>query len=453
MKQSDWNGYINEIVFCLSLHLESIDEGDRYIRQFIHMLLKNNDGIWVPGIYKEDSRQILADSFNVSFDNEQLKFEQNYEGIHTRFLGSVIISDPTLLISASNCQRYVISVRRIHDGYSFMFFMFSKPPKSPIIQVIQHFDSLEKEAGFILNSFEKLTPDLFTSRQIGPATKYSIFKNITANVNIEVEIENPESEWSHFLSRHFCAEGINHTRLPRSVFDNNSIVIRHPSYHYSAELGEWYLLFPTDCDLSESQIVRFVDILASIEYYYTRFFYLIRGASQIGVNINKRTNEILSILHNAQIKDSSPASIRALLGETTLQTRELLQEYPKADRLLEEASHMYYDCGYLLDAIIQQSAYTQILETRSSPSIEGVAESIKLELQMRMYHIREGVYRVISRSFSAVNSLSDLVKAHFDANSQDVMLRQTKQIKYLTILLTILTIISLYLVIRQLKLL
>ena len=303
---SSWNGRIIRLVTCLCFHIESLDEGDQLIRQSLHSSLTVGKGQWRPGEFWTESRSVGPDSFELEFNRAQDDYEEFYEGIRTRFLGSAIINHPNLIVAGAKSFKYVICVRRIHDSYTLMLYAFARNANTPLNRIQQRINTLRSELDGVQNFLERAAPRLFQERLLGPPTLFLTFPRLTERVALQDEIVSVDSQWARFVDRSLCAKGVDHTRLPRSLVDHDSIIVRHPSYHYSASLGEGYLIIPAQTELTDSTLVRHIDSLSRVELYYTRFLYLLKSASGIVAKINRVTNDMLSSLMESPLKDIPP---------------------------------------------------------------------------------------------------------------------------------------------------
>ena len=435
---------IRRLGFCLSLHIEAYDDIDAIIKTMVASMFSLSSVFWKPGNFWREEQLEDKEKFTVSFDREISVFDNYYEGIQTRNIGSLIINHSNSFIENSKSSQYIISFRKIHDGYEIMLFAFGETLSIGLVNCVDLYNSLESEIMQISEVLFESAPIKFRSNLVGPTTVFYIINKLDKNTSLEEELTNPTSDYSTFLQKVFCSKGVEYKKLPRSYIDNKLILIRHPSYHFYREMSEKYLLLPISTEIDIPSLMRTVDIFSSIEYYFTRFFLFIRIAYDKLHEIEKKTQSIFPFLEKVLLSKPPYKEASALLDEINTRSNYLFVTYSKVDKIQEEADHMYSDAMYLISGVVTPSSYSQLNEKRLSQTIEGVAESIGQEMQMRSYHTKNSISRAVGRSYTTISSVSNLTRANYELFLNKTMVNYTKEIKHLTILIAVLTIVIVF---------
>jgi len=432
----------NCLGFCQALHIEPYSGIDNIISSMIEGMLVHPNAFWKPGTYWSDSKIKYPDQFYEDFLKEIRNFDKYYEGIQTRNIGSIILKDPKSILEQSVSSRYIISFRKIHEGYVILVIALQKSVKSALDDYIEEFKSLENEVNKLSAILFEIAPKEFKSCLCGLPTCFYLFPYLDNVTEFNKMLEKPSSEFHNFVQTFFCAQGISCSNLPRSCVENRVMVIRHPSYHYFPEMREKFLILPIEKNVDTSIIVRITDIFSSIEYYFTRFFMIIRAISSEVNIVDDKTMAIFPLLEKVRLPEASFKEAKPLIAQITSTFQELLSKYSTLDKVQVEAEHMFNDSNYLISGIVSSSSYSQITEKRLSDTIEGAAESIGLEMNMRLHHIRSGIMRYVGRSYSTISSASNLIHTHIGLLMNKTMVDYTRHIKYLTIIMAVLALIT-----------
>ena len=201
------------------------------------------------------------------------------------------------------------------------------------------------------------------------------------------------------------------------------------------------MFIPSSTQIEPYTLIRSIDVFSSIEHFFTRFFGMTRIASLALGEIHVDTNPIFPLLEEVSFSELSPKKTDSILKDMTNRAQNLLRKYYAADKILEEAWHAHNDATHLVNGITSPSAYSEFIETRLSDKIEGAAESIGRELQIRLPNITTLIPRSIGRSYNIVSSVSNLINSQYERLLNKTMVNYTKTIKVLTIVIVILTVI------------
>lgn len=439
----------DRLTICLGHHIESYDGIDAGTNALITHMLSYGQVFWKPGEPWSQSRLVDRDKFQSNFDRELELFHKLAKGIQTRVLGSLVISNPQELFASSQASQFIVAFRKIHDGYEMMLIASSRSIEGGLSEYSGLVELIEKECKDLAELLAGKVPELFKTRMLGPLTVFYYLPLPEHGAALENELRDPSSQMASFLQRFLCTTGVDCTRLPRSSIDASLCVVRHPSYHYTPDMSERLVVLPVDENMTNYTLLRTIDIFSSMEYYYTRFLYMIRAAEELMAETHEKSQSILYLLRDARLCSLTSGQTGPLLAEVIERGQELFDAFPTTDLLLEEAEHMYNDAGYLISGIVAQSAYGESTEKRLGQGIEGVAESIGKEMDMRLHHIKVSLPRRLGRSYNSFITVSNLIRARYDLLSNEAthllnqtMLDHTRQIKYLTILVTMLTFLA-----------
>lgn len=440
---SDKNDFsIKQISYCLSIHFASYQDIDAIIKTIISDILNHSESKWIPGNFWLNSSFEDINKFTSSFDREVNDFDKYYEGIQTRSIGSLILDASVIIKNDFILPQSIISFRKLHDGYLVMFFIFSKEINNNLKECIELFNLLKLNTDSLIEFVFKNSPEKFKNNFIGPPTVFYIINNITKKVDLEILFSDSSSSLSSFLKTYFCSKGVKYHNIHRASVGSDIFLIRHPSYHFFYDLNEKFLLIPEDLEIPRSSLFKTVDIFSSIEYYYTSFLRFIRATNFLTEEIDKKTQQLFPLFNKTRLPSLSPKETNQILDEITETSKDLFPKYPTADKAIEEAEHMFSDATYLISGIVSPSSYSQIIEKRLSPIIEGVAESIGKEMQMRLHHLRNFLPRALGRSYNKLTNATNLIRAHYELILNKTMVNYTSQIKQLTIVIVILTLIT-----------
>lgn len=434
---------IQRLAFCYGLAYHSLDNIDNVVKTLISdSLSRFHSSYWKPGNFWEMKEPEDLEKFDTSFEVELRKSKETYEGIQTRAIGSIVIDRPEILLDECNSLKHMVMFRKIHDAYLLMFMCFSNVIDTNIRDCMNSFNLLKKEAMSLSNLIFMTTAKSVRYNVIGPPFLFYLIQQIDNRIEVEEDLAQKDSDLSFFLREHFCAQGVPYKNLPRSSIDDKIIVIRHHSYHFHPEMSEKFLFFPSALQIDDSFLIRAVDIFASMEYYFTMFFWAVRTTATLVEEIDANTQPIFSVLEQARLPSLTPKETIQILTDMTSRSQTLFGIYPRADQMLQHAEHAYEDAGYLISGIVSPSSYSQLTEKRLSEIVEGAAESIGKELQMRLSHAKNKLPRILGRSYSTVNSVSNLVRAHYESILNRTMVDYTRHIKILTIAIMVLTILG-----------
>ena len=308
----------------------------------------------------------------------------------------------------------------------------------------ESFYTLEKEI-FIIHGllFEGASQDV-ENRYYLPNTVFYIINPLYTDISVDSineMLENSSSPISHFLLNYFCIKGVNPQKLPRSIIDNRFYVLRHPSYYFNQDLSEKFLLLPVYEDSNIIYWVRTIDLIASIEFYFTKFFYLIKVSYDLLSSIDSKTKSIVDSMNEMKLTSLKPKETNNVLIKLINLSQELFPQYPLCDKLQEELEHLYNDTTHLIDNILKPNIYSQASEQHVSNEIQGAIETIGNEFQMRINLILRNLPRITGRLYHTLTNITNLTRSYYEITSNKTMINYTRNIRALTIILILLTIV------------
>jgi len=400
-----------QLGFCLTLHFASLENIDEEIKSSIANFLERfPESKWKRGNYWMPSTLETLDTFNQSFEHEIKDYEKYYEGIQTRSIGSIVIENPSIILKETKVSTYIVSFRKIHESYCAMFFALSKNLNLELLDCSKVWNNLETETLHLIELLYKNKSTRFKHNLLGPATVFYLITKSTACFEpskIEEDIKDGNSILHKLPENLLCAKGVKPEKLPLSTLDNKVIVLRHPSYNFSPEMSEKFLLLPTVEEKLEFYI-RTVDILSSIEYFFTKLFKYARTIDELLTLQDEKSSLVLPLMERVSLL-SDKKEITQTTNKLSEKRMELLKLYHLANKAKYEIAHIYEAMSYLIDGALIQSSYSQILEKPMSDRIEGVIKSIKIEAEMRVRHVEMYVPRIGTRSYGLISELTKIL--------------------------------------------
>lgn len=432
---------VEQIGFCLTLHFADFNNIDAEIKSCISDFLQSFPTTkWKKGNYWSKSTFDNFNTFPVSFDQEIKDHKKYYEGIQTRNIGNIVIEDPSIVFKDNITSQYIISFRKIHDSYCVMFIAISKNIHLKLLDCPQIWENLETQTKKLIEILWKNLSDKFKNNLLGPTTVFYLLTKTTSFFNLPEIVEkiiNEDSILYIFLQKFLCAKGVKLERIPLSTLDDKVIVLRHPSYNFSPEMSEKFLFLPIEVEEIEFYM-RKIDILSSIEYYFTQLFAYAKVAGHLLEKLDKESSPIFALLKKFRFSSTDRKKTK-ILSELRESRMELLEIYHLANKVRDEIEHVYEDISYLIDGALASSSHSQTLEKQISNEVEGVIKSIGIETQMRVKHVEMYVSRIGGRSYGLSSEVSKILNEYQAEASSNNMLKSTNQIRLLTIILAIFT--------------
>lgn len=402
---------------CLSMHFASLDGVDEILKSFISRFLDTYKGSWIQGTHWQSKGEATKSSFEQSYDEELAIYQKLISGIQTRVIGNIVIDNPANLITESESSSFVISFRKIHEDYEIMMFAFAKEAETSINDFGHRFNGLEKEIFGVWESFFVNADENVKNRYYLPNTVFYFIERWNEEVPKETlvqDLNDQSSEFFKFISDYFCVQGTEPIKIPKSVIDDKFYVFRHPSYYYSQELSEKFLLMPAS-DLADlSSLIRTVDIISSVEFYFTKFFYLVRGVYGMLAEIDEKSRTLINSFYKTELTTLRQEETETELKKFIGLSHELYPKFPLCDKLIAELEHQYSDASHLIGGITANSVYSQAAEKPFTDDCQGAIATIGLEFQMRLQEILRNLPRNLGRLYHDLNSVTNLIKSYYD---------------------------------------
>lgn len=427
------NGLSKQHGYCLSMHLAHIDGIDGILKDFISRFLKKYDGSWINGTYWQSKLDPDKVYFEKAFDEEIATFYKLISGIQTRVIGNVLIDTPSNLITNSESSSYILSFRKIHEEYEIMIFAFAKEAKTPLEEFENQFNALEKEIFNVWELFFLDADESLKNRYYLPTTVFYFVQGWNEAVSKEALIQNlrnPSSHFFKFINYYFCVQGTEPIKIPKSIIDDKFYVFRHPTYYYSQELSEKFLLIPVNQSTNLDSLIRTVDIISSIEFYFTKFFNLVRGVYELLSEIDEKSRTLISSFYKTEITTLKQEETEKELKKFISLSQELYPKFPLCEKVIAELEHLYSDASHIIGGITSNSVYSQASEKPFSDDTQGAIETIGFEFQMRLTEILRNLPRNLGRLYHDLNSITALIKSYYDLVKNEGLNRQDKESKF-----------------------
>lgn len=434
-----------QIGVCIAYHIWVGGLQDDKIVSILEGFLNTlgDNATWLPGEFKQSSKQNSHLGFRDSINDQLELFRTTYEGVRTRHIGTILITNPLQLSRDAQSKQIFIGIRKYQDAYTFSVTAIGKSGLRGHKGTANLVNVLKIEAKRIFEEYFVRYEHSFNSNLMGPTTEFQFILKWGNQGIINSEQPTLNTDVHEFISRSFLAsESTIHT-MPRSILDMGAIILRYPSFNTTTELSEKFILLPSKHFLTEELILKVLDAFNKAECYYARFLFTVRAAYECLTEIQTKTREIMSTLNINDFSSPSVENADHILHQFVDKAQSLYSSYPGADRLREEAQKSFHSATYLLGSIMHESAYGDITERRLISGVEGVAESILKELNERLPHIREYIPWELGRSYSSISSISSLLVARTSIILNQGMLSYTRNIRYLTLIMAIAAIVTL----------
>lgn len=420
----------NQLGYCLSIHMAHIDGIDAILKDLISQFLDKYNGKWIQGTYWQSTGEPTKNNFEQFFDEEIVTYQKLISGIQTRVIGNIVITNPANLITESKSSSFIISFRKIHEEYEIMMFAFAKEVETSINEFGIRFNELENEIFRVWELFFSGADESVKNRYYLPNTVFYFVERWNEEVSKETLVQNlndQSSEFFKFINEYFCIQGTEPIKIPKSVIDDKFYVFRHPSYYYSQELSEKFLLMPANDSANLSSLIRIVDIISSVEFYFTKFFYLVRGVYGLLAEIDEKSRTLINSFYKTELTTLRQEETEAELRKFIALSHELYPKFPLCDKLIAELEHQYSDASHLIGGITTSSVYSQASEKPFTDGSQGAIETIGLEFQMRLQEILRNLPRNLGRLYHDLNSVTNLIKSYYDIVKNESLDSQEKE--------------------------